>query len=54
MQKVPRAVFAKEFKEEAVKMVIDGVFKPTRGMPHDLFFMILDKYANLCAEKREA
>ena len=24
MQKVPRAVFTKEFKEEAVKMVIDG------------------------------
>ena len=22
--------------------------------PGDLFFMILDKYANLCAEKREA
>lgn len=24
MQKIPRAVFTKEFKEEAVKMVIDG------------------------------
>mgnify|MGYP000937101358 CR=1 FL=1 len=33
MQKIPRAVFTKEFKEEAVKMVIDGGFKPARGMP---------------------
>ncbi|OPY69393.1 MAG: hypothetical protein A4E57_01193 [Syntrophorhabdaceae bacterium PtaU1.Bin034] len=24
MEKIPRSVFTKEFKEEAVKMVIDG------------------------------